>query len=239
MKKISVIIPCYNVERWIDRCMTSIIRQTIGMEPLEVICIDDASTDNTWKKLQKYERRFPENVVLICQKENQKQGTARNIGLRYASADWVAFVDADDWLEPDYFEILYEAVREYGCDVVSCSMGVDSSELLSYFSEKEREERADHYALSNTIERKKDLLIHRQLGDGPCAKIIRKALLEEYQIGFPERLAYEDSYWITLLHMYVDRAYVIGKNCITGLLIHILRYTRKMRRIISIISQYR
>ena len=82
MKKISVIIPCYNVERWVDRCLTSIIRQTTGINELEIICIDDASTDNTWEHLQEWEQRYPENILLIRQEVNRRQGTARNIGLR-------------------------------------------------------------------------------------------------------------------------------------------------------------
>ena len=63
MNKISVIIPCCNVERWIDRCMTSITSQTIGMGNLEIICVDDASADDTWGHLKEWERSFPENVL--------------------------------------------------------------------------------------------------------------------------------------------------------------------------------
>ena len=96
MKKISVIIPCYNVVRWIDRCMTSIAAQTMGIECLEIICIDDASSDGTWEHLQKWEQSFPEQIILIRQEVNRRQGAARNLGLQYASADWIAFVDADD-----------------------------------------------------------------------------------------------------------------------------------------------
>ena len=91
MKKVSIIIPCYNVERWIDRCMTSIAVQTMGIDDLEIICIDDASTDGTWKHLQKWEQSFPENVLLIRLEENRRQGAARNIGLQYASAEWISF----------------------------------------------------------------------------------------------------------------------------------------------------
>lgn len=132
MRKISVIIPCYNVASYVDRCITSIVVQTIGIDNLEIICIDDASTDHTWEHLQKWEQKFPENILLIRQEVNRRQGAARNVGLQYASADWVAFVDADDWLEPDYFEQLYAPVTQFECDVVSCDWRRDvSSSLIS------------------------------------------------------------------------------------------------------------
>ena len=107
MAEISVIIPCYNVESYIDRCLTSITSQTIDLSLLEIICIDDASTDNTWSKLQAWETTYPENIMIIHCDENGRQGTARNIGLQYASAPWIAYIDSDDWIELDYFEKLY------------------------------------------------------------------------------------------------------------------------------------
>ncbi len=99
MKKISVIIPCYNVSSYIDRCMRSITGQTIGMDKLELICVDDASTDDTWEYLQKWEQ--------------------------------LSFVDADDWLEPDYFERLYAPAIGGRYDVVCCGFIRDASEKES------------------------------------------------------------------------------------------------------------
>lgn len=212
MKKISVIIPCYNVASYIDRCLTSIIAQTIGINNLEIICIDDASTDDTWGYLQRWEQKFPENILLIRQEVNRRQGTARNIGLQYASAEWIAFVDADDWLEPDCFELLYEPTGSCICDVVVCGIEPDYAGSLVYFDEKNRENGKDQYISSDIQERKKEMLIYKPLGEGPCGKIIRKELLINYQVFFPEGLVYEDNYWIPLLHIYVDHIYVIGKR---------------------------
>ena len=80
MKKVSVIIPCYNVESYIDRCFNSLVNQTIGMEHLELIFINDESTDCTMEKLLQYEQQYPENIILINFETNQRQGTARNTG---------------------------------------------------------------------------------------------------------------------------------------------------------------
>lgn len=212
MNKISVIIPCCNVERWIDRCMTSITSQTIGMGNLEIICVDDASADDTWGHLKEWERSFPENVRLIQLEVNLRQGAARNIGLRYASADWIAFVDADDWVEPDYFELLYTAATNHICDVVVCGSARDCSLSLTYFKEEERDDREDQYILVDTREKKKEMLLYKPLNVFSWAKIIRKKMLLEHQIYFPEGLVYEDNYWHPLLHVYADNIYVIGKR---------------------------
>ncbi len=211
-RKISVIIPCYNVAPYIDRCLTSIAVQTIGLDSLEVICIDDASTDDTWGHLQKWEQSFPENILLIRQEVNRRQGAARNLGMQYASAEWIAFVDADDWLEPDYLEQLYEPTARYVCDVVACGTGVDQAASLVYFNEKDREEGEECYIQAATKEQKKNMFLYKPLGEAVYAKIIRKVLLTEHQICFPEGVAYEDNYWVPLLYCYAESAYVVGKK---------------------------
>ncbi|MCR4674481.1 MAG: glycosyltransferase, partial [Lachnospiraceae bacterium] len=102
--KISVIIPCYNVEKWIDRCLESVICQTIGLDKMEILCIDDCSSDSTLLKLKAWEERYPEHFIIIESSENGRQGTARNIGLSYATGEWISFIDSDDWVEKDYLE---------------------------------------------------------------------------------------------------------------------------------------
>lgn len=209
MKKISVIIPCYNAAQWIDRCMTSIVTQTIGICTLEIICVDDASTDDTWKCLQKWEQSFPDDIVLIQQKVNRRQGAARNLGLQYATAEWIAFVDADDWLEPDYFECLYEPTARYVLDVVSCGFIRDASTNGNEGSENGTRRQGKKQYISANKEIKQMLLRYKALGPGAWAKIIRKDLLTKNGIAFPEDIVYEDHYWVPLLHIYATNIYTI------------------------------
>lgn len=211
-RKISVIIPCYNAAPYIDRCLASIQAQTFGINNLEIICIDDASTDNTWEHLKKCEQRFPEQMLLVHLEVNGRQGTARNIGLSYASADWIAFVDADDWLEADYFEQLYAPVEHQFCDVISCRFKIDHSDTLTYFDKNNRDEKENTYFSLDTPELTKLFLKNKTLGYASWAKIIRKSLLIENKLFFPEGLVYEDNYWSPLLHIYSRSSYVIGKN---------------------------
>lgn len=212
MKKISVIIPCYNVASYIDKCMVSITAQTIGMEFLEIICIDDASTDDTWAHLQRWENMFPNDILLIRQHVNRRQGAARNLGLQYASADWISFVDADDWIEFDYFQRLYDPVTRYRCDVVSCGSMRDMAELNDCYNENQRKPGKEYYLTVNTKELRETFLKYKLIGIGPAAKIIRKKMLFESEIFFPEELAYEDHYWVPLLYLYTTNAYIIEEK---------------------------
>lgn len=213
MRKITVIISCYNVEKYIDRCLTSITVQTIGIENLEIILIDDASTDNTWEHLQIWEQKYCDNIILIRQDTNSRQGTARNIGLQYASADWIAFVDADDWLEPDYFEQLYRPALQYACDVVCCSEERDFSDTLTYFNKKDREVEEDWYLVPDTEAVRKEVIATRILGgEAAWGKLVRKKFLIDHEIFFPEHLAYEDRIWYTLMHVYASGIYIVGKK---------------------------
>lgn len=208
---ISVIIPCYNVETLLDRCLESIVKQTIGVHNLEIICVDDCSTDNTREVLSRWEERFSDNLMLVFCEENGRQGTARNIGLQYATADWIAFVDSDDWLEPDYLEKLFACVRKNQYDVVTCSYGRDYSDSLTFF--EDRSTKKESCALFiDTDEKRKEFLIKQCVGYNAWGKLIRKELLLENDIFFPENLTYEDGYWGSLLHFYVSSSYILKEK---------------------------
>ena len=104
-KKVSAIIPCHNSGQWIERCLKSIFRQTKLSGEIEAILVDDASTDDTWEILCTLEKQYPSDAVLIIHSEEHiGPGGARNLALSYANADYVAMIDSDDWIEPDFME---------------------------------------------------------------------------------------------------------------------------------------
>ena len=118
MKKVSIITPCYNVEKNLDTYIEKLEMQSVGMDALEVIMVDDCSTDNTLEKLRKIEEKYPESVMLIALEQNVRQGAARNIAMQYATADYILFLDADDVLHPKAVEKLLKKAREDDADVV-------------------------------------------------------------------------------------------------------------------------
>ncbi len=91
MKKVSVVVPCYNASQYLDKCITQLLRQTIGLDNMEIILVDDASTDDgrTWKLIMNYEQRFPDTIMAISLEQNMRQGGARNAGVSYASGKYL------------------------------------------------------------------------------------------------------------------------------------------------------
>lgn len=206
--KVSVIIPCHNVEPYIDRTLSSLSAQTIGIDCLEIICVDDASTDRTWEHLLAWEQKYPDNILLVQCEENGRQGKARNIGLTHATADWIAFIDSDDWVEPDYLEKLFQSALDTQSDVVCCRFVRDPDSSLSLLSNRETG-KENRLLVIDSEEKRKVFLITYSMESSCWGKLIRKTLLTENTIFFPEGVAYEDNLWSSLLHIYAGRVYML------------------------------
>lgn len=117
MRKVSVVIPVYNVQNYIEQCLNSLLAQTLS--DIEIICVDDGSTDGTLELLRKYESEN-ENIIVL-QQENQFAGVARNNGLKVAQGKYVIFLDSDDFFEPDMLKEMYEKAEEENSDVCICT----------------------------------------------------------------------------------------------------------------------
>ena len=115
-KLISIIVPVYNTENYIDKCIQSILSQTY--KKFELLLIDDGSTDNSGAICDNYAKK--DDRVKVVHKVNGGQATARNLALQMILGEYVGFVDADDWIEPDMFESLVNAIDTFNVDIVSC-----------------------------------------------------------------------------------------------------------------------
>ena len=210
MADISVIIPCYNVEKYIDRCLLTITEQTIGVDKLEIICVDDASTDGTVSKLLEWEQKYPEQIIVVCCEDNGRQGRARNIGLSYASAEWISHVDADDWVELDFYEKLYKVTRENDCEIVSCESRRDDGKSGLFFPERTSGKGIRYIDIKTEVERV-GFLANKNAGLNAPMKLVKKSLLIDNEIAFPEGVAYEDCYWGMLIHFYVNKVVMLDE----------------------------
>lgn len=202
LEKISIIIPCYNVEKWIKRCLDSIFTQTVKTICFEVICVDDKSTDNTLNILLSYERHHQENMIVIPLEENGKQGRARNIAFNYASGDYVMYVDADDLIADGMLETLYRVSAEYQCDVVECGWKPFTEETDPAIGGGIGEVKI--YDM-NYISYKKACLLKHAFRTSPFARLYKKELLENEDIFFAENITMEDIYFTELCMAYAQR----------------------------------
>ena len=122
MPTISIIVPVYNAEKYLNQCIQSILNQTFS--DLEVILVDDGSKDNSFeicKEFQKIDSR-----IKVLNQENKGAGAARNVGLAIAKGEYIGFVDSDDWIEPNMYETLYELINKNHADMAICDLTYSS-----------------------------------------------------------------------------------------------------------------
>ncbi|MCM1295524.1 MAG: glycosyltransferase [Muribaculaceae bacterium] len=206
-KYISVIVPCYNGVKYLDRCIKSLLEQTIGYRHLEMIFVNDASTDNTLELLLDYEKKYQDNVIVINCTQNGRQGTARNLGIKYSTCDYIAFLDQDDWIDPTMYEKLYSKAKELDLDVAGClSEVIQTKETINENPEK----KADVYFVVND-EASRENMLYNWHSDGFWVNLYRKSVIVDNDIYFPEKLVYDDNYWGTLIRFYVKSVYVLGE----------------------------
>lgn len=206
-KLISIVIPCYQVEAYIDRCIDSLVHQTIGVENLELIFVDDASCDHTWEHLLEWEKRYPESIVIIQHEENKRQGGARNTGLQYASAPYIGFIDSDDWIELNMYEKLYQKAQEYETDVVGCY----AKRVFGSYEKLSKTGRADQLFRYESDDDRREFMINGFFGGVPF-KIYKRELIFNHDLWFPEKMLYEDNYWLEQLKLHVNSYYLIEEE---------------------------
>ena len=115
--KLSIVVAVYNLEDYLPRCLDALVKQTL--EDIEILCVDDGSTDSAPKIIDDYEKKYPQKVKSF-HKKNGGEFTTRNYGLERASGEYVTFVDTDDYVEPNWAEKLYNAARENNADLAVC-----------------------------------------------------------------------------------------------------------------------
>lgn len=210
-KKISVIIPCYNVSMFLDRCMESLEKQTIGIDNLEIILINDASKDATLGKILLWEMKYPDNIIVIPLEENVMQGAARNIARGYCSAEYIAYLDADDWILPNAFEKIYRVARQNNADIVNYLS------LKTYVGPGEddpttKSGKPDRFVeVHNPQERLEFFMGDCPLLRGCWDKLFRRDFVEQYDLKFAEGVFDEESLFTTPAYLHFKRIYLLNE----------------------------
>ena len=117
MPKVSVIVPVFNVEKYVGQCLESLINQTL--KNIEIIIVNDGSTDKSLSICEEYARK--DNRISVYTKENGGLSSARNYGLQFVSSPYVGFVDSDDWVSENFYEVLYNSITVNDCDISATS----------------------------------------------------------------------------------------------------------------------
>lgn len=194
--KISVIVPFYNVEEYISRCLYSIINQSY--RNIEIILVDDGSTDRSSEIAKEYASK-DDRIILISQK-NSGQAAARNVGLRNATGDYISFVDSDDWLEVNMLERLIKIMELANSDIVQCRFQFDNDAIRQHTA----------YRLFDVAELKSkndiitDALLVKNILVAPWAKLFKKSFLIDNNLFFEEGIVNEDTLFTLKLSCFAN-----------------------------------
>lgn len=181
---ISIIIPVYNVERYLDRCISSVLNQTY--QNLQIILVDDGSTDGSGDICDKY--KTMDTRISVIHKNNGGAADARNSGLQIAEGEYVGFVDADDYIARDMYECLYEELLKSGCDI-SCCGRINHFEK-NYRLKPKKDFTKEESTYLNNMQAIHALLLYDGIDFSPCDKLFRTKVLNG--IRFPKGRTSED-----------------------------------------------
>lgn len=181
---ISVIVPVYNVEKYLDKCLNSLFNQSYSN--IEIIAVNDCSTDSSLEILNSYSDR--KNLKIINLEKNSGLSAVRNVGLEAASGDLISFVDSDDWLDEDFYRVMLEAMLKYDADVAVCGIKRVRNNrerfYLKFESEICAEDKFEIFRLCNI--------------PSSCYvwnKLYKSSLIRENNMKFIEGVVYEDLYF--------------------------------------------
>lgn len=208
MKRVSVIIPCHNAVQWLPKCFLSLVNQSMGMNDIELIFVDDASEDagRTWEMLQDFERAYPESIMAIQLAENMRQGGARNVALTYATGEYIAFVDADDFVREDFLKKAYEIARSTDADMVQFEYELYTERLGNIPSGRKIERES--ICLENIAQRKR-FLVEEKITYGCWNKLYRRELIARAGVKYAEHVIYEEPLFVYPLLFFGKRFEIV------------------------------
>lgn len=200
MAKVSVIVPVYNVEKYLKRCLDSLINQTLS--DIDIICINDGSKDSSLQILEQYAQK--DSRIVIYNQENSGLSVARNTGLEHASGEYIGFVDSDDWVDLDFYEKLYNSAKNNNADIAVADF------IREHPNKKPKRLKLKEEKIYTTPEDKFMICkVHRE----GCVwnKIYRTEFIKSINLKFVPKMYYEDRDF-TIRSLYFSKKLVTTPN---------------------------
>ena len=192
MPKVSVIVPVYNVEKYIEKCLDTLVSQTL--DDIEIILVNDGSTDSSKEKIEPYINKY--SNIQYLEKENGGLSSARNFGIKYARGEYIAFLDSDDYIEKNMYEDMYTVAKQNDSDMVECDF------IWEYPNKRKMDKGIIYNNKKEAIEKARVVAWN---------KLIKREILEKEKIIFPEGLRYEDVEFFYKLVPYLNKISFVKK----------------------------
>ena len=199
MTKVSVITPIYKTEQYLDKCLTTLVNQTL--QDIEFVLVDNGASDECRKIIAEYTDKRP-HIKIVHLPQNKGYGGAMNAGLEVASGDYIGFCDSDDWVDTDYFEKLYNAAAQNNADMAFTEY------LLEYPDKQKKSEHITNLQIAESVSEKVNVLKDGAIWD----KIFKRSLLNDNNIRFPEhsKSYFEDNLLLFPAAMRADKIVLIN-----------------------------
>lgn len=214
MIKVSIIIPIYNAQTYLKKCLDSVTGQTL--REIEIILINDGSSDNSLNICKEYARK--DKRIKVIDKKNEGVSKARNTGLLYAKGEYISFIDSDDWVEPNMIEELYNSATVNNAEFCMCNFIIESNNKSLYIDSdmyKKVLEGNDikNYLLIPLIEREDNQKKHiLAVFRGPVGKLFKKDIIEKYNIKFKKDLIIGEDFIFNLEILACTKKVVINEG---------------------------
>ena len=196
MPKVSVIVPFYNVEGYIEKCLETLVNQTL--KDIEIILVNDGSKDRSVDIVKKFMKEYPDKIVYL-EKQNGGLADARNYAIPYAKGEYIAFLDSDDYVEKDMYQLMYELAKKESSDMVECN-------FIWEYPDKKREDIGEIYIGQFEMLEKVRVVAWN--------KLIKREILERNKIEFPKGLQYEDVEFTYKLVPFINKVSFVKKPCV-------------------------
>lgn len=201
MSKVSVIIPVYNVEEYLEKCLDSVCNQTL--KEIEIICVNDCSPDNSLEILDVYSKK-DSRIKILNRSKNGGLSAARNTGLKLATSEYVYFLDSDDWIDLDYIEKMYIAAIENNANIVANVSGYEvRPDSKRYMNISDVYNPLEVNAFSDY-----GSAVYKTFIGAPF-KIFKKSFLDDYSLKFPVDYIFEDLFFQYISYYYAKEVFVI------------------------------
>jgi len=204
MKKISIIVPVYNVEKYLKRCLDSITKQTYSN--IEILLVNDGSTDNSGEICNNYSNN--DDRIRVIHKKNGGLSDARNIGLEAAKGEYVLFIDSDDYISENACE---EFIREIGVNNIDLAMG-DMTRIYSNTSGILQFSKDSNKKIITGKEFIKLQMYNNSYNASACRNLYNRRFLLEHKLLFTRGLLHEDEEWLPRVLLNADKVKIIGIN---------------------------
>lgn len=197
---VSVIVPVYNAQQYLRMCLDSLVKQTL--QSLEIVIVDDGSTDGSTTIIQEYLAQYPDKILYL-QKKNGGQASARNLGMQQSHGEYLGFLDADDCAKPTMFETLYQVAIEKHADLVECDY-----DYLDYQTKQAVSKYATVQPRQNVKQMFLDPLVF------PWNKLYKKSVVMQSGVLFAEGCIYEDTAFYLQIIPFVKKYAVVQASLI-------------------------